>query len=82
LLSFDESFGSSSDQLLAKWNASRCRGMHNAQNTHHDLVVMNDSRLYINMEAKLLGVDCHSVFNTYETNVFYSMERSYTYAYQ
>jgi transposase-like protein len=67
-------------RLLVKWNASWRRGTHKAQNTRHDIVVMNDFRSYVNMKAKLLGVDCRAVFNADETNVFYSMEGSYTYA--
>jgi hypothetical protein len=66
-------------RLLVKWDASWRRGTHKAQNTRHDIVVMNDFSSYVRLKASILGVDCRAVFNNDETNVFYSMEGKYTY---
>jgi transposase-like protein len=67
-------------RLLVKWDASWRRGTHKVQNTRHDIVVMNDFRLYVRLKASILGVNCRVVSNADETNVFYSMEGKYTYA--
>jgi transposase-like protein len=67
-------------RLLVKWDASWRRGTHKAQNTRHDIVVMNEFRSYVRMKASLLGVDCRAVFNADETNIYFSMEGKYTYA--
>jgi hypothetical protein len=52
-----------------RWDASWNRGTHKAQNTRHDIVVMNDICLYVCLKASILGVDCCN-----------TMEGEYTYA--
>jgi hypothetical protein len=60
-------------RLLIKWDALWRFGTHKAQNTRHDTVVMDDFQSYVQMKAKILGVDSCAIFNAYETHVFYSM---------
>jgi hypothetical protein len=66
--------------LPVKWDASWNCGTHKAQNTRHDIVVMNEFQLYVMMKASLLGTDCCSAFNVEEKNIYFSMEVKCTYA--
>jgi hypothetical protein len=67
-------------RLLQKWDVTWRQGTHKAQTTRHSQLVIEDFQSYIWMKLKLLGVDCCSIYNTDETNVYFSPQPTSTYA--
>jgi hypothetical protein len=67
-------------RLLDNWDFSWRRKTHKAQLTRHSASVIADFQAYVNWKIQLLGVPPGNVYNADQTNVFYSMESSYTYA--
>jgi hypothetical protein len=67
-------------RLIRSWDISYRRCTHKAQNTRHCVLVIADFLDYVNEKMKFLGVSDDDVFNCDQTNCFYSMENTYTYA--
>jgi transposase-like protein len=67
-------------RLLQKWDVTWRRGTHKAQNTRHNVDVLNDFHSYVKMKIQILGVDCCDVYNADETNMYFSPQPTSTYA--
>jgi transposase-like protein len=67
-------------RLLQKWDVTWRRGTHKAQNTRHNVEIQSDYNDYIQMKTRILGVDFCNVYNTDETNMYFSPQPTSTYA--
>jgi hypothetical protein len=67
-------------RLLNRWEKSWRRSTHKAQNTRLSDHVIVDFQEMVKEKIEMLGVLPSNVYNVDQTNIYYSMESSYTLA--
>jgi hypothetical protein len=67
-------------RLLKHWDITWRHQSNKAQLTRHCAVVIADFQAYVNWKIAFLGLDPRAIFNADQTNVYFSMETSFTLA--